>query len=169
MWHTSSQDHQIEPDDWRSWAVNYPPRLLHFPPSLSSGLIQRGYKGELFFHWKYLGSSVSFPGGPSGKEPPCQCRRQKRWWFSPWVRKIPWRRTWQPTPVFLPGESHGQRSLAGCSPWGHKESDTTEQLSTHTQARSPVSDSPKGPKFHLLEKAKIYIYLIEEFTRNKWK
>ena len=49
------------------------------------------------------------------------------------IRKIPWRRAWQPTPVFLPGESHGQRSLAGCSPWGHKESDTTEQLSTHTQ------------------------------------
>ena len=43
-----------------------------------------------------------------------------------WVRKIPWRRAWQPTPVFLPGESHGQRSLEGWSPWGHKESDTTE-------------------------------------------
>ena len=48
--------------------------------------------------------------------------------FNPWVGKIPWRRTWQPTPVFLPGESHGQRSLVGYSPWGHKESDTTEQL-----------------------------------------
>ena len=44
----------------------------------------------------------------------------------PQVRKIPWRRKWQPTPVFLPGEFHGQRSLAGCSPWGHKESDMTE-------------------------------------------
>ena len=43
-----------------------------------------------------------------------------------WVGKIPWRRKWQPTPVFLPGESHGQRSLAGYSPQGHKESDTTE-------------------------------------------
>ena len=43
---------------------------------------------------------------------------------------IPWRRAWQPTPVFLPGESHGQRSLAGYSPWGRKESDTTERLST---------------------------------------
>ena len=46
--------------------------------------------------------------------------------FDPWVRKIPWSRAWQPTPVFLPGESHGQRSLAGYSPWGHKESDVTE-------------------------------------------
>ena len=43
-----------------------------------------------------------------------------------WVRKIPWRRKWQPTPAFLPGESHGQRSLVGYSPWGCKASDTTE-------------------------------------------
>ena len=47
------------------------------------------------------------------------------------VGKIPWRRKWQPTPVFLPGESHGRRSLVGRSPWGHKESDTTEQLHFH--------------------------------------
>ena len=52
-----------------------------------------------------------FPGGTSGKEPAWQCRRHKRWGFDPWVGKIPWRRAWQPTPVFLPGESHGQRSL----------------------------------------------------------
>ena len=51
----------------------------------------------------------------------CQCRRNKRCQFDPWVRKIPWRRAWQPTPVFLPGEFHGQRSMAGYSPWGHKE------------------------------------------------
>ena len=46
--------------------------------------------------------------------------------FDPWVRKIPWRRKWKPTPVLLPGESHGQRSLAGYSPWGCKVSETTE-------------------------------------------
>ena len=45
--------------------------------------------------------------------------------FNPGVGKISWRRAWQPTPVFLPGESHAQRSLVGYSPWGHKESDTT--------------------------------------------
>jgi len=45
-----------------------------------------------------------------------------------WVGKIPWRRAWLPTPVFLPGKSHGQRSLAGYSPWGRKELDTVEQL-----------------------------------------
>ena len=54
-----------------------------------------------------------------------QCRKPR---FDPLVRKIPWRRKWQPTPVFLPGESHGQRSLVGYSPWGRKESDTTERL-----------------------------------------
>ena len=48
--------------------------------------------------------------------------------FDPWVGKIPWRREWLPTPVLLPGEFHGQRSLAGYSPWGHKEWDTTDQL-----------------------------------------
>ena len=48
--------------------------------------------------------------------------------FDPWVRKILWRRKWQPTPVFLPGESHGQRSLVAYSPWGRKESDTIEQV-----------------------------------------
>ena len=47
-----------------------------------------------------------------------------------WVGKIPWRRAWQPTPIFLPGESYGQRSLEGYSPWGCKESDTTEGLNT---------------------------------------
>ena len=56
-----------------------------------------------------------------------QCMRPG---FNPWVGKILWRREWQPTPVFLPGEFHRQRSLAGYSPWGHKESDTTEWLTT---------------------------------------
>ena len=70
--------------------------------------------------------SRGFPGGATGKEPTWQCRRCKRRRFDPWVWKIPWRRAWQPTPVFLPGESHGQRSLMGYSPIGHKESDMTE-------------------------------------------
>ena len=57
-----------------------------------------------------------------------QCRRPG---FDPWVRKILWRREWQPTPVFLPGKSHGQKSLVGYSPQGHKQLDMTEWL-THT-------------------------------------
>ena len=61
----------------------------------------------------------------SGKESICQCMGLG---LDPWVGKTPWRRKWQHTPLFLPGEFHGQRSLASYSPWGHKESDTTEQL-----------------------------------------
>ena len=56
---------------------------------------------------------VGFPGGAIGKEPTCQCRRPKRPGFNPWVKKIPRRREWQPTPVFLPGGFHGQRNLVG--------------------------------------------------------
>ena len=57
-----------------------------------------------------------FPGGASGKKPACQCRRCKRHGFGPWVRKMPWRRKWWTTPVFLSRESHGSRSLEGCGP-----------------------------------------------------
>ena len=60
----------------------------------------------------YVGS----PDGSAGKESTCNRRRA----FDPWVGKIPWRREWQPTPVFLPEKAHGQRSLAGYSPWGRK-------------------------------------------------
>ena len=91
-----------------------------------------------------------FADGASGKEPTCQCRRCKRCGFDPWVGKIPWRRTWQPTPVFLPGESHGQRSLVGYSPWGLKETDTAEQLSTHVPTHGQVSDRAEDQN-HLWE------------------
>ena len=74
--------------------------------------------------WSHCG----FPGDANGKESACQCRGCKRWEFNSWIRKIPWRRAWQPTPVFLPGEPHGQRSLVGYSPQGHKELNMTEVI-----------------------------------------
>ena len=55
--------------------------------------------------------------------------------FRPWVRKIPWSRNWQPTPVFLPGKSHGQRNLADYSPWVCKDSDTTDNECAHTHVK----------------------------------
>ena len=75
-------------------------------------------------HSRAAAKTESLPLGPrhlsagaswwcSGKEPTWQSRRLRRQGFSPWIRKIPWRRKWQPIPGFLPGESHGQRSLAG--------------------------------------------------------
>ena len=72
--------------------------------------------------------------GVSGKEPTFQCRRCKRRGFDPWVEKIPWRRAWQLTPVFLPGESHGQRGLAGYGPLGRKGSYMTEATQHARQA-----------------------------------
>ena len=74
---------------------------------------------------------TGLPKWPSIKESTCQCRRCWRCWFNPWVGKIPWRRKWQPTPVFLPRKSHGQKSLVGYSPWCHKQLDITEWLIMH--------------------------------------
>ena len=88
--------------------------------------------------WIYL------PWCLSGKESTCQCRRCR---FNPWIGKIPWRRAGQPTPVFLSGESHGQRSLVGYSPWGPKELDTTEGLTFYLQVQNISS------QFQSLEKA----------------
>ena len=72
---------------------------------------------------------MGLPGGTNDKERTCQCRRRKRCRFNPWVGKIPWRRAWQSTPVFLPRESLGQRSLAGNHSQSRKESDMTEAIS----------------------------------------
>ena len=67
---------------------------------------------------KWSRGQWGFPWGPTGKEAACQCRRCG---FDPWVRKTPWRRTWQSIPLFLPGKSHGQRRMVGYSLWGCKE------------------------------------------------
>ena len=71
-----------------------------------------------FSYWSFLYQSrvVGFPRGSVVKNPPASAGNR----FNPWVRKIPWKRKWQPTPVFLPGEFHGQKSLAGHSPWSCK-------------------------------------------------
>ena len=67
---------------------------------------------------------LGFPGGTSGKESACQCRRHKRQRFDPWVRKIPWRRAWQPTLVVLSEESHGPRGAWWAIVRGVKKSQT---------------------------------------------
>ena len=117
--------------------------------------------------WSAVMTGVGFPGGASGKEPACQCRRHETRGFETWVGKIPWRKAWQTTPVFLPGESqgawwttvhrvaksltwlkqlgtqrtmtvflpgesHGQRSLAGYRPWGHKGQTGLSNYTTST-------------------------------------
>ena len=75
------------------------------------------------------------------KKPHLQCRRCRRPRFDPWVGKIPWRKAQQPTPIFLPGEAHEQRSLVDHSPWDLKESDKTDAtehacIQNHTELHS---------------------------------
>ena len=75
--------------------------------------------------YMYVYVYMGFLDGSDGEESACQCRRPG---FNPWVEKIPWRKEWLSTPIFLPVKFHGQRSLVGYSPWGHKGSDMTEHL-----------------------------------------
>ena len=77
------------------------------------------------------------------KNPPTNARDIKRRRFNPRVREIPWRRKWQPTPLFLPGESFGQRSVVDYSPWGHKESDTTgKQSGSSSKSKTQLPYDP---------------------------
>ena len=82
---------------------------------------------------------------------------------NPWVGKIPWRRKWQPTPVFVPGESHGQRSLVGYSPRGRKESDTTERLHSHFHSYHYhlLHESSLNSTWHLTTQ-----YVVSEWSRS---
>ena len=83
------------------------------------------------------------------KNPPGHCMKCKRPGFDPWVGKIPWRREWLPTPVFMPGEFHGQRNMVGYSPWGCKGSGTTEANKHAAKAKPGVElcgRSKKGVK-----------------------
>ena len=92
--------------------------------------------------------AVGFLGGSSGNKqtnkqtkPTYQCSNPKKLRFILWVGRIPWRRAWQPTPVFLPRESHGQRGLVGYSPWSRTESDTT-QVTQHTSTHLHAVGTP---------------------------
>ena len=87
--------------------------------------LQKFSSGSQYDLNAFFSQTMDFPGGSDGKAPCLQCRRPG---FDPWVGKIPWRKEWQPTPVFLPGKSHGQRSLAVCCPWSRKELGMTERL-----------------------------------------
>ena len=84
-----------------------------------------------------------FPGGTSGKGSASQYRRHRRSGFDPWVRKIPWRREWQPTPVFLPGKFHGRKSLAGFSPWCRRVKRDWAHTHTRTHFFLNLSSSNK--------------------------
>ena len=87
------------------------------------------------------------------------CKRHRKHAFDLWVRKIPCKRKWQPTSVFLPGESHGQRSLAGYSPWGHKQSDRTE-MTEHTQ---------KQMSYQIMKRNREILNTCYQVKKSVWK
>ena len=86
---------------------------------------------------------LGLPSGANGKESACQCRRLG---FDHWVSTMPWRRKWQLAPILLPAKPHGQRSLAGYSPWGHKEMNVTECMRAHlpTHTHTPPPQHTRG-------------------------
>ena len=86
--------------------------------------------------------SLGLPKWLGGKESTCQSRRCERCGLNPSVGKIPWRRKHQCTPVFLPGEFYGQRSLAGYSPWGHRVRHDSAQFTISDQIRSVAQSCP---------------------------
>ena len=97
--------------------------------------------------------------------------------FDPWVGKISWRRTWQPTPVFLPGKSHGWRNLVDYGPWGAKESDTTERLHFYfsskiwfqsvNHVRSWMRDFPSSSVYWLSEPQWVYVTLCMHLNSDQ--
>ena len=119
---------------WRSYIINHPSWLreetlhlwwivLRTSKCKDSGTLIRNLVvlplGEMLWHVNTSEENMcpsGFAGSASGKEPACQCRRLKRCRFYPWLGKIPWSRKWQPTLVFLPGDSNGQGSLVSYSP-----------------------------------------------------
>ena len=107
-----------------------------------------------FFHFSIGIQAYRLPWWLIIKESTWQCRRCR---FYPWVRKIPWRRAWQTTPVFLPEESHGQGSLVGYSPWGCKDSDMTWWL----------NNSNRDPRYSPLEKQSI-VCKAKTISKKYW-
>ena len=108
----------------------------------------QSYTRDFVFHTLLV---VGFPDGVVVMNPPANAGDARDTGLVSQVKKIPWRREWQPIPVFLPGECHGWRSLAGYSPWGHKESDTAEGLRMHACTRVVQQDAERFsnlPKTH---------------------
>ena len=101
--------------------------IICFVPSCTISLLK--YLSRYFTHTT-CSRCFGLPRWLSGKESIYQCRRHG---FDPWVGKIPWRRKWQPTPVFLLRKSHGQKNRVGYSSWGCRELDTTEHACTNSE------------------------------------
>ena len=108
---------------------------------------------------------TGFPGGTSGKEPACQGKRHKRRGFDPWVGKIPWRRVWQPIPVFFTRESHGRRNLVGYRPKCRKKVryDWSDLAST-VENKAQFSDNSVSP----INEVEIFLVLWNLHLHLTW-
>ena len=124
--------------------------LFSFPRNL-------GIAKENVLWYESLPNTRGFPGGSVGKEFAMQETSVQS---GVWVGKIPWRREWQPTPVLLPGGSHGQRSLAGYSPWSRKEWDMAERYTSNTNTQTIEYISSPFWFFHLWKLSFVFCYLM---------
>ena len=107
-----------------------------------------GKKKQFLEEYCEVWEFVWLPRWLKDKDSTCQCRRHRRCEFNPWVGKIPRRKKWQPTPVFLPEKFHGRRSLVSYSPWDRKESDTTKQLHFYLQKKQNKTKHSPGVFTH---------------------
>ena len=147
LWHLmiSSHDAIFHMSFWLTACYLFPVWSL-FLPQWGSKLLR------FIFIYQFLG----LPWWLSGKEHTCQCRRCG---FYPWVGKVLWRRKWQPTPVFLPGESHGQDSLSCYSPWGRKR--VGLDLATKQQQAAPKHRLPAGASAKTKPTSGGAVYLLQ--------
>ena len=122
---------EILPPHPQPFALSFPPSSSPYPVDTLSYFIWFFFPMFPFAQMISCMCTFSWTISPLFWRVACQWRRHRRRGFDPWVRNIPWRRKLQPTPVFLPGESHGQRSLVRYGPWGCKQLDTTEHTCTH--------------------------------------
>ena len=148
------------------------------PPALQETPVRFLEKGRPAREWINYPFQYSWASTVSQMVKICLQSRRPR--FDPWVGKICWRRKWPPTPVFWPGEFHGERSLAGYSPWGRKEQDTAEQISLNFQKEQELGcDFAKVPCAHAQAFSHIQQFVIlwtvayqaplpMLFTRNKF-
>ena len=125
--------------------------------------------------WSVVRELRGLPRWINGRESTCQCKRHRRHVFDPWVGKMPWRREWLLTPIFLPGKSHGQRNLVGYGPWGRRESTQLKQLSSSNRSRELRSQWCRQKKKRQLlgllhaispEKREISTYDTESFSSS---
>ena len=146
-----------------SWASKWKMSLWAQHWDKLSGLRWDGQKLLLRSLYYFLTKNMASPAGSAVKRICLQCRRLRRGRFNTWLGKIPWKGAWQPTPVFLPEESHGQRSLAVYSPWSCKESDRME-ATEHVCTTKNITDT----SYLVAGESKPWIFLNFKGKEIEW-